>query len=89
MTTAAIRHELDRLSHVEVADGTDATRATLYRRHLETMLCAARLQEAIERAERWYAQRADELRSFDRRVTATVRQLVADAQVRPSLAWSS
>lgn len=89
LTTAAIRHELDRLSRVDVAEGADGTRATLYRRHLETMLCATRLQEAIDRAERWYAQRADEPRRFDRRATATVRQLVADARVRPSLAWSS
>jgi hypothetical protein len=85
VTTTALQHELDRLSGTDIAD---RPLATFYRRHLEAMLCAAQLQEAIDRAERWYEQRAEMLRSFDRRATATVRHLVADARVQPSLAWS-
>jgi hypothetical protein len=85
VTVAVIQHELDLLSGIQVDDGA---RAILYRRHLETMLCAARLQEAVDRAERWYERRADVLRRFDRRATATVHRLVADARVQPSLAWS-
>jgi hypothetical protein len=85
VTDPAIRHELDRLPEADQAGGA---RAILHRRHLEAMLCAARLQEAIAGAERWYAQREDELRQFDRRATATVWRLVADDRVRPSLAWS-
>jgi hypothetical protein len=83
VTAAAIQHELDRLP--DVGDGA---RAIGYRQHLEAVLCAALLQEALDRAERWYERRADRLRSFDRRATATVQRLVADAQVQPSLAWS-
>ena len=86
MTSAVIQHELDLLSGNPVGDGT---RAMVYRRHLETMLCTARLQEALERAERWYERRADGLHTFDRRATATVRRLVADARVQSSLAWST
>ena len=86
MTSAVIQHELDLLSGIHVGDGA---RAVVYRRHLEAMLCAARLQEALDRAERWYERRADALRSFDRRATTTVQRLVADARVQPSLAWST
>ena len=85
MTAAVIQHELDLLPAIHVGDGA---RAILHRRHLEAMLCAARLQEALDRAEQWYERRADALRSFDRRATATVQRLVADARVQPSLAWS-
>ncbi len=84
MSTAKIQHELDRLDE----SPADA-RATLYRRHLESLLCAARLHEAIDRAERWYARREDTLVRFDQRATATVRQLVAESRVRPSLAWAT
>jgi hypothetical protein len=69
-------------------DRLSEARATARRRHLETMRCAALLQEAVDRAERWYARRADVLRRFDRSATASVRHLVADARVQPSLAWS-
>jgi hypothetical protein len=82
VTTEAIQRELDRFP-----DAVDA-RATVHRCHLETLLCAARLQEAIDRAERWYARREATLRRFDRRATATVWQLVAEARVRPLLAWT-
>lgn len=88
MTSVAIQHTLDRLDDIARSDHPDR-RATVYRRHLEALLCAARLQEAIVQAERWYAQRENDLRRFDERATATVRQLVSDARVRPSLAWSS
>jgi hypothetical protein len=88
VTTAAIQRQLDRLPDVAHSDRGGA-KATLSRRHLEALLCAARLNEAIDRADRWYAQREDDLRRFDHRATATVRQLVIDARVRPSLAWSS
>jgi hypothetical protein len=88
VTSVAIQHTLDRLEDVVQSDHPDP-RATLYRRHLEALLCAARLQEAIAQAERWYAQRENDLRRFDQRATATVRQLVSDARVRPSLAWPS
>ena len=83
MTTEAIQRELDRLP--EAADA----RATLDRRHLETLLCAARLQEAIDQAERWYVRREQTLRRFDRRAAVIVGRLVADARVRPSLAWTA
>ena len=82
MTIEAIQHELDRLP-----DADDA-RATLHRRHLEALLAAARLQEAIDRAERWYARREEKLHRLDRLARATVGWLVADARVRPSLAWA-
>jgi hypothetical protein len=83
-----IQAEIDKLG--DLADGGHGDlRAVWYRWHLEALLCTARLNEAIERAEQWYAQREDELRRFDRRATATVRQLVSDARVRPSLTWSS
>jgi len=85
VTVSAIRHELDRLPDVDQAGGA---RAILYRRHLEARVCAARLQEAIDDAELWYAQREDELRRFDRRAAATVRRLVSEARVRPTLTWS-
>ena len=85
MTAAVIQHELELLSAIHVGDGA---RAVVHRRHLEAMLCAARLQEALDRAERWYERRAEVLRSFDRRATATVHRLVADARVQPSLTWS-
>ena len=55
----------------------------------KAMLCAVRLQVALDRAERWYERRADALRSFDRRATATVQRLVAEARVQPSLAWTT
>jgi hypothetical protein len=84
VTTAAIQEELDRLE-----PSPTGARAALYRRHLEALLCAARLHEAIDRAERWYARREETLVRFDKRATATVRQLVADARVRPSLTWAS
>jgi hypothetical protein len=83
VTSAAIQQELERLGDVD-----RDPRATLYRCHLEALLGAARLRETIDRAERWYAQREDELRRFDQRATRTVRRLVVDARVRPSLAWS-
>jgi len=83
VTIATIQEALDRLE-----DAGDV-RAALYRCHLDALLCAAHLREAIDRAERWYEQREADLRNFDRRATATVRQLVSDAGVRPSLAWSS
>ena len=86
MSAAVIQHELDLLSGIRPGDGA---RAIVYRRHLEAMLCAARLQEALDHAERWYGRRADALRNFDRRATATVQRLVADARVQPSLAWST
>ena len=86
MTSAVIQHELDLLSGIHAGDGA---RAIVYRRHLEAMLCAARLEEALDRAERWYERRADALHSFDRRATATVQRLVAAAQVQPSLAWTT
>jgi hypothetical protein len=86
VTAAGIQHELDLLSAIHVGDGT---RAVVHRRHLEAMLCAARLQEALDRAERWYERRAETLRNFDRRATATVQRLVADARVQPSLVWST
>jgi hypothetical protein len=88
VTSAILQQELDRLGTVAGDDRRDP-RVTLHRRHLEALLCAARLHEAIDRAERWYAQREATLRRFDQRATATVRQLVSNAQVRPSLAWSS
>jgi hypothetical protein len=87
VTSAAIQHEIDRLG--DVSDDRTELRASVYRRHLEVLLCAARLHEAIASAERWYAQREADLSRFDQRATATVRQLVSDARVRPSLAWSS
>jgi hypothetical protein len=87
VTSVAIQHALDRLEDAQ-GDHPDP-RATLYRRHLEALLCAARLHEVIARAERWYAQREEDLLRFDQRATATVRQLVSDARVRPSLGWSS
>jgi hypothetical protein len=85
VTAAVIQHELDLLSGIHVGDGA---RAVVHRRHLEAILCAARLEEALDRAERWYERRADVLRNFDRRATASVHRLVADARVQPSLAWS-
>jgi hypothetical protein len=88
VTSVAIQHTLDRLEEVAERDHPDP-RATLYRVHLEALLCAARLREAIARAERWYAQREDDLHHFDQRATATVRQLVSESRVRPSLAWPS
>ena len=85
VTTTAIRHELDRLPDVDHADGA---RAILYRRHLEARVCAARLQEAIDDAELWYAQargRAAPLRPACRRdrPAAGIR-----GRVRPTLTWS-
>ena len=88
VTSAATQLEVDRLTDVADADH-DGARATLYRSHLQALLCAARLNDAIDRAERWYSQRADHLLCFDQRSAATVRRLVAEARVRPSLAWSS
>ena len=88
MTASAIQQQLDRLPTVAEPDGGGCAKATLSRRHLEALLCAARLNEAIERSDRWYAQREADLRLFDRRAAATVRQLVIDARVRPSLVWS-
>jgi hypothetical protein len=52
-------------------------------------LHAARLHEAINRAERWYAEREAELWRFDQRATATVRRLVSAGRVNSSLAWSA
>jgi hypothetical protein len=49
---------------------TEALQHELDRRHLETMLCAARLREAIHDAERWYARREQRLRQFDARLDA-------------------
>ena len=80
MTTAAIQRELDRL-----ADGPGTA---LCRCRFERMLCARRLQEALDAAERWYARREATRHRFSRRATTTVRRLVADARVRPSLAWA-
>jgi len=88
VTIATLQRELSRLGDGADDDRGDP-RATLHRCHLEALLCAARLHEAIDRAERWYLQREATLRRFDERATATVRQLVSDARVRPSLAWSS
>jgi hypothetical protein len=87
VTTAVIQQQLDRLPDVAESD-RDRAKATLSRRHLEALLCAARLTEAIERAEQWYAEREEDLRRFDRRAAATVRQLVIDARVRSSFVWS-
>jgi hypothetical protein len=88
VTSATIQRELDRLG--PVADGDrENPRATVHRCHLETLLCAARLREAIDIAERWYARREAHLRRFDDRATATVKQLVSESRVRPSLAWST
>jgi hypothetical protein len=88
VTIAAIQRELDRLGDRADDDPQDP-RAAVPRCHLQALLCAARLSEAIERAERWYAQREATLRRFDQRATATVRQLVIEARVEPSLTWSS
>jgi hypothetical protein len=85
VTAAVIQHELDLLPAIHADDGA---RAVLHHRHLEAMLCAARLQEALDRAEQWYERRADALRNLDRRATATVQRLVAEARVEPTLAWS-
>jgi hypothetical protein len=82
VTTVAIQHALDHLGD------DDRPRVTAHRRHLEALLCAAALQEAIRRAEFWYAERENELRLFDRRAAQTVWQLVVEARVRPSLAWA-
>jgi hypothetical protein len=69
VSTEAIQHELDRIPD------TGSASVALRRCHLETLLCAARLQEAIDRAERWYARREEDLRRFERRMTATARRL--------------
>ena len=79
VTSVVIQRELERVA--------DAPGATLHKCRLERMLCAALLQEALDAAERWYARREATLCRFDRRATATVRRLVGDARVRPSLAW--
>ena len=79
MTSVAIQRELDRLA--------DTPGATLHKCRLERMLWACLLQEALDAAERWYVRREATLCRFDRRATATVRRLVGDARVRPSLAW--
>jgi len=82
VTTVAIQHELEHLGD------EDEARVTAHRRHLEALLCAAALQEAIRRAESWYAERENELRLFDRRAAQTVWQLVVDARVRQSRVWA-
>jgi hypothetical protein len=72
-------HELD--SHEPVA------RDEVARRHLEYRLSLALLMSAIERAERWYLSREQELISFDRRASATVSSLVREHRISPTIAW--
>jgi hypothetical protein len=50
-------------------------------------LCLALLDEAIARAERWYARRERTLAEFDHRAADVVRRLRAAAMVRPSMSW--
>jgi hypothetical protein len=50
-------------------------------------LCLALLDEAIARAERWYARRERTLAEFDHQASDVVRRLRAAAVVRPSMSW--
>jgi hypothetical protein len=50
-------------------------------------VCLALLDEALARAERWYARRERTLAEFDRRCVDTVRRLREAGVVRPSMSW--
>ena len=68
--------------------GADGAHDAERRRRLERALRSAELDEAIERAERWYRDQEDELRALDRSASRAVARLVAGHHIDPSTAWS-
>jgi hypothetical protein len=51
--------------------------------------CLALLDEAIARAERWYADREREIAELDHRAADVVRRLREAGAVRPSITWTA
>jgi hypothetical protein len=57
------------------------------RKRLERDRCAARLADAITRAERWYARREATLTAFDRDAASGVGRLRAEGRIEASIRW--